>query len=202
MDHKFKSKWESNNLIYDKDYGYDGISWRQRNFMCNFCKKEYKSAQALGGHMNVHRRDRARLRLSSPSLDQPPSPNPNPNTNLNPNFTSTPSSLLCLPYKTFNASLFPLASPSLTMKIEEKQEMFQFAPHKARNFLGEMTKKMNMEGSLANVNGGYYGSSIDQENESRVWKKRDSFRLELEMGLLKDGKFEMELDLELRLGRS
>nr|GEV01729.1 transcriptional regulator SUPERMAN-like [Tanacetum cinerariifolium] len=205
MDHKFKSKWESNSLTYDKDYGYDGISWRQRNFMCNFCKKEYKSAQALGGHMNVHRRDRARLRLSSPPLDYPPSPNPNPipSPNLNPsNFASPPSSLLCLPYKTFHASLFPLASPSSTMKSEEKQEMLQFVPNTARNFLGEMTKKINMEGSFANINGGYYGNSIDQENESRVWKKRESVRLELDMGLLKDGKFDMELDLELRLGRS
>ncbi|EPS64097.1 hypothetical protein M569_10685, partial [Genlisea aurea] len=47
----------------DKEYGF---SWPQRNYKCSFCKKEFKSAQALGGHMNVHRRDRARMRISSP----------------------------------------------------------------------------------------------------------------------------------------
>lgn len=35
--------------------------WPPRCYSCSFCKKMFKSAQALGGHMNVHRRDRARL---------------------------------------------------------------------------------------------------------------------------------------------
>lgn len=36
--------------------------WPPRIYSCNFCDREFRSAQALGGHMNVHRRDRARLR--------------------------------------------------------------------------------------------------------------------------------------------
>eukprot|EP00252_Welwitschia_mirabilis_P019164 TRINITY_DN4373_c0_g1_i1.p1 TRINITY_DN4373_c0_g1~~TRINITY_DN4373_c0_g1_i1.p1 ORF type:complete len:218 (-),score=41.46 TRINITY_DN4373_c0_g1_i1:453-1106(-) len=39
-----------------------GSTWPPRSYSCNFCKKEFRSAQALGGHMNIHRRDRARLR--------------------------------------------------------------------------------------------------------------------------------------------
>ncbi|KAL2463676.1 Transcriptional regulator SUPERMAN [Forsythia ovata] len=39
-----------------------GISWPPRCYTCSFCKREFRSAQALGGHMNVHRKDRARLR--------------------------------------------------------------------------------------------------------------------------------------------
>uniref|UniRef100_A0A0E0CDP6 C2H2-type domain-containing protein n=1 Tax=Oryza meridionalis TaxID=40149 RepID=A0A0E0CDP6_9ORYZ len=49
-------------------------AWRQqqlilqakkaRSYPCGFCRREFRSAQALGGHMNVHRRDRARLRLT------------------------------------------------------------------------------------------------------------------------------------------
>nr|QCQ83117.1 transcriptional regulator SUPERMAN-like protein [Ambrosia artemisiifolia] len=180
MDHRFKSKWESNNYNFDKDYGYDALSWRQRSFMCNFCKKEYKSAQALGGHMNVHRRDRARLRQSSPpSLDLP---------NPNPNLSSPPSSLMCLPFNGFHSSLLSLdiSSPSLTINNDEKQNMFPFVPHSAWDFLGDMRKNVN----------------DDQENESRVWKKREGFKVEMEKGLVKDGKIEMDLDLELRLGRS
>ncbi|XP_030512978.1 transcriptional regulator SUPERMAN-like [Rhodamnia argentea] len=43
-----------------------GLSWPPRSYSCSFCKREFGSAQALGGHMNVHRRDRARLRQSTP----------------------------------------------------------------------------------------------------------------------------------------
>ncbi|KAJ9146703.1 hypothetical protein P3X46_028936 [Hevea brasiliensis] len=38
--------------------------WPPRSYFCNFCGREFGSAQALGGHMNVHRRDRARLKQS------------------------------------------------------------------------------------------------------------------------------------------
>ncbi|KAJ9172400.1 hypothetical protein P3X46_015641 [Hevea brasiliensis] len=41
----------------------DSVSvWPPRSYFCNFCGREFGSAQALGGHMNVHRRDRARLK--------------------------------------------------------------------------------------------------------------------------------------------
>ncbi|XP_051212310.1 uncharacterized protein [Lolium perenne] len=45
-----------------------GVPWpvaAQRSsssYTCGYCKREFRSAQALGGHMNVHRRERARLR--------------------------------------------------------------------------------------------------------------------------------------------
>ncbi|CAL9205991.1 unnamed protein product, partial [Musa hybrid cultivar] len=40
----------------------EAYSWPPRSYSCNFCRREFRSAQALGGHMNVHRRDRARLK--------------------------------------------------------------------------------------------------------------------------------------------
>ncbi|CAL5064442.1 unnamed protein product [Urochloa decumbens] len=50
---------------------------------CGYCKREFRSAQGLGGHMNVHRMDRARLihhqcsshRLSLAAASPPPNPN-------------------------------------------------------------------------------------------------------------------------------
>ncbi|XP_038905404.1 zinc finger protein 11-like [Benincasa hispida] len=54
--------------------------WPPTSYSCSFCRREFRSAQALGGHMNVHRRDRARLKQS-------------PNNNNNPNFTTTDYSL-------------------------------------------------------------------------------------------------------------
>lgn len=57
-----------------------------RSYSCSFCKRGFSNAQALGGHMNIHRKDRARLReFTSPdnnilSLDitkrDAPAPNP------------------------------------------------------------------------------------------------------------------------------
>ncbi|KAI3439611.1 C2H2-type domain-containing protein, partial [Psidium guajava] len=42
-----------------------GCVWPPRSYSCSFCNREFRSAQALGGHMNVHRRDRARLKQSA-----------------------------------------------------------------------------------------------------------------------------------------
>ncbi|CAI9107675.1 OLC1v1007088C1 [Oldenlandia corymbosa var. corymbosa] len=38
-----------------------------RSYECVFCKRGFNTAQALGGHMNIHRKDRARNKPSSSS---------------------------------------------------------------------------------------------------------------------------------------
>nr|CAB3483950.1 unnamed protein product [Digitaria exilis] len=47
-------------------------------YTCGYCRREFRSAQALGGHMNVHRRDRARLRQCCPAAYVPSSSLPTP----------------------------------------------------------------------------------------------------------------------------
>ncbi|KAL5215076.1 hypothetical protein ABZP36_004228 [Zizania latifolia] len=63
-----------------------GFSWPPQrsssSYTCGYCRREFRSAQALGGHMNVHRRERARLRQcpNNPSpacLTRAPLPNLN-----------------------------------------------------------------------------------------------------------------------------
>ncbi|XP_043693250.1 transcriptional regulator TAC1-like [Telopea speciosissima] len=39
-----------------------------RSHVCVFCKRGFTTAQALGGHMNVHRRDRAKIKQNEASL--------------------------------------------------------------------------------------------------------------------------------------
>ncbi|KAI3978194.1 hypothetical protein MKX01_013025 [Papaver californicum] len=65
---KVKETWEYNrSYSYGKEsLGSKFSSWPPRPYTCSFCKREFRSAQALGGHMNVHRRDRARLNQSIP----------------------------------------------------------------------------------------------------------------------------------------
>ncbi|MED6120943.1 hypothetical protein PIB30_025570 [Stylosanthes scabra] len=33
-----------------------------RSYECNFCKRGFSNAQALGGHMNLHRKDKAKIK--------------------------------------------------------------------------------------------------------------------------------------------
>ncbi|XP_043703028.1 transcriptional regulator TAC1-like [Telopea speciosissima] len=48
-----------------------------RSYECTFCKRGFSNAQALGGHMNIHRRDRAKLKEpSSPITKKDPITSP------------------------------------------------------------------------------------------------------------------------------
>ncbi|PON75618.1 Zinc finger transcription factor [Parasponia andersonii] len=37
-----------------------------RSYECTFCKRGFSNAQALGGHMNIHRKDKAKLKQFVP----------------------------------------------------------------------------------------------------------------------------------------
>ncbi|KAB1217826.1 putative transcriptional regulator RABBIT EARS [Morella rubra] len=54
--------WEEKAFAEDAAGPLGGCVWPPRSYSCSFCTREFRSAQALGGHMNVHRRDRAMLR--------------------------------------------------------------------------------------------------------------------------------------------
>ncbi|KAL6142156.1 hypothetical protein ACLB2K_060439 [Fragaria x ananassa] len=59
-----ESSWEEQAFAEDAAGPLGGCIWPPRSYSCSFCRREFRSAQALGGHMNVHRRDRARLKQS------------------------------------------------------------------------------------------------------------------------------------------
>ncbi|KAJ6336112.1 hypothetical protein OIU76_006785 [Salix suchowensis] len=62
-DSKSSSDEEENTDRPDQDTG------TGRSYECVFCKRGFTTAQALGGHMNIHRKDRAKSRPGSvPSL--------------------------------------------------------------------------------------------------------------------------------------
>ncbi|CAM8960197.1 unnamed protein product [Rhodiola kirilowii] len=63
-----------------------------RSYECVFCKRGFTTAQALGGHMNIHRKDRAR-----PKLNPSPSSSLNHESN-NPVFPSTENARNTTPY--------------------------------------------------------------------------------------------------------
>lgn len=50
----------------------DGENPVIRPYECNFCRRGFSNAQALGGHMNIHRRDKAKLKQQR-HFQNPPS---------------------------------------------------------------------------------------------------------------------------------
>lgn len=64
MNSSSSSSWEEKAFAeeYATAGSVGGCIWPPRSYSCSFCMREFKSAQALGGHMNIHRRDRARLK--------------------------------------------------------------------------------------------------------------------------------------------
>ncbi|KAA3481869.1 putative transcriptional regulator RABBIT EARS [Gossypium australe] len=61
--------WEEQAFAEDAARCLRGCIWPPRSYSCSFCNREFKSAQALGGHMNVHRKDRAKLKQLDHSID-------------------------------------------------------------------------------------------------------------------------------------
>nr|KYP67064.1 putative transcriptional regulator RABBIT EARS [Cajanus cajan] len=160
-----------------------GTTWPPRSYTCTFCRREFRSAQALGGHMNVHRRDRARLHQPPPSsfINIPPqelvanaglcllyhlptSPNTSTITNTNNTNTSTSSST-CAPFPP------PTTSPSTLLSISPN------------NFL--MQTSFNFPSTRINTS--FCSSSTKLQQPSTSSSIHDNTHLE-------------EIDLELRLG--
>ncbi|PIN11112.1 hypothetical protein CDL12_16287 [Handroanthus impetiginosus] len=191
---KWGNSWDGANLSFEKDRAY-GFSWPQRNYRCSFCKKEFKSAQALGGHMNVHRRDRARMRLSPNSCDSPsPNPNPNPNANPTPNskpsFSLSSSSFKVLPYNMgwqYSSSSSSLSQEKGLMVVDRTKR--DVVSTFCREDEGGKKKESMIE-----------FTSFTRRKDARVWKGNEFVRLDLNLGMIQDGK--EDLDLELRLGYS
>ncbi|KAF9677694.1 hypothetical protein SADUNF_Sadunf08G0134200 [Salix dunnii] len=186
---KKKKLGDSWNFSGCQSYGHDdypgGLSWPPRSYTCSFCKREFKSAQALGGHMNVHRRDRARLRLSPPRDDQCPiltlSLYPNPN--------------FCTPFNRTIPSLVspPLTAPSTPSLVSEVKK-WTIGGHPlvpSSPDLSDITTNGSRE-SFEDSDG------FTRQDGFKIWNKAEIVRLDLEIGLLSDSKD--DLDLELRLG--
>ncbi|GMH20877.1 hypothetical protein Nepgr_022719 [Nepenthes gracilis] len=176
---RMKNLWESGNFKVEKAYP-GGYPWPPRHYSCSFCGREFSSAQALGGHMNVHRRDRARLRDNSP-----PSSWVNLNLqNPNPNFSSPSSNIYTNQYSLLTLSLSSFSSPQASRNEEELVSGKKARRESLRDF-----PSVNISG----LEGFSHGNGSVE-----VSKVREVMKLDLELGLIREE--EEELDLELRLG--
>ncbi|KAJ1416569.1 Zinc finger C2H2-type [Sesbania bispinosa] len=178
-----------------------GTSWPARNYACSFCKREFKSAQALGGHMNVHRRDRARLRSSLSSWvshDSPPKPNPtfanNPTTTTT-HLSSPPSSYLSdallncthrsplyCPCLTLSSSV--LSPTTTTTSAGDKK------PRLTSSHLPPLSPQIKI-----------FRGCADHEHNKVLFKNNNEHNITLELGIGLLNQPKENLDLELRLGQ-
>ncbi|XP_076942051.1 uncharacterized protein LOC143611795 [Bidens hawaiensis] len=169
-----------------------GTTWPPRSYTCTFCRREFRSAQALGGHMNVHRRDRARLHQAQPNFK-------NPNSS---------SSTLLIPPEELGADtglcfLFSLTKPNAIFKPSSLNNvdgrpspLHSFKPHpNTGNF-------MNIPAVAAHqsVNYALPNSSINEATTSADHKINQRVSLH---NMIKKTNLAIEgIDLELRLGCS
>lgn len=200
---KFKGRWDGTNFSFERDRSY-GFSWPQRNYNCNFCQKEFKSAQALGGHMNVHRRDRAKQLTqhssssSSSEINNTPnlhsSPNPKPNLNHDHKLFLSPKPAAA-PATTFLTYMG--CTPNLNHVVSDQDDGLAVSPQ-----IREIRKKLAVEANSRNDQ--FKGlMKQDKNDESRVHTKKNNQFLGLDLNMnsttgRRDGK--EDLDLELRLG--
>ncbi|RRT42660.1 hypothetical protein B296_00054667 [Ensete ventricosum] len=62
--HKKEATASSEETSSAEPTGHDDAGTKRPYYECTFCKRGFSNAQALGGHMNIHRKDRARERPS------------------------------------------------------------------------------------------------------------------------------------------
>ncbi|XP_061361446.1 probable transcriptional regulator RABBIT EARS [Gastrolobium bilobum] len=173
-----------------------GTTWPPRSYTCTFCRREFRSAQALGGHMNVHRRDRARLH-------QPQYPAASPNTTTTTTTTTSSNYSHFPPHQELVANgglclFYHLPSPnthshSATLNAcgESPSTLLSVSSYPQNNIIMMMptcSPSFDMAraaSSAAGINGfSSYSSKGDEPTNSSTNR----------------GQHHEELDLELRLG--
>ncbi|KAG9152753.1 hypothetical protein Leryth_018910 [Lithospermum erythrorhizon] len=158
-----------------------GATWPPRSYTCSFCMREFRSAQALGGHMNVHRRDRARLHHQPPPSLGGSNNNPLPSSPPRNLIIPTHQDLIskggvCFLYSLPNNNHHGLAPTSLVNNYS----------YNSNNHPPFCASELSPNCPPSEMN---YSASCTNDNHHRQ-----------ENNVVKNDSAEGEIDLELRLG--
>ncbi|XP_038888762.1 transcriptional regulator SUPERMAN-like [Benincasa hispida] len=168
-----------------------GTTWPPRSYTCTYCRREFRSAQALGGHMNVHRRDRARLHQAPPSSSNPMKPSSsNSNSFIIPTPDFNGGGSLCLLYQFPNPNSINggINTPStLNAYIHSPSSLFSMSHHSFNTFSPSST-------SLSPA----FPVNDDHRLETSTFSQSDQQHFSSTSTMENNGS--QELDLELRLG--
>ncbi|KAK2657806.1 hypothetical protein Ddye_010858 [Dipteronia dyeriana] len=153
-----------------------------KSYTCAFCKRGFSNAQALGGHMNIHRRDRAKLRQFTVenllSLDITKTKNPIIDDDHASEEKMNENTFMEYSSEVIKSRTTPNKRPCTSLSeddIEELQQLPFFAETPSAS--GDHIKKERSS------------RSCSEENEEKRIQLRHS-----------DHSSQVELDLELRLG--
>lgn len=197
----YDDSWEEQAFAEDAAGPLGGCIWPPRSYSCSFCKREFRSAQALGGHMNVHRRDRARLKQSPTPHNEILHHNPNQHPCSSSGF-QYPSNQVCTFVYNPNPNSDPdvLASPSSLSRVSApvptqensciEQILVPPYPCSAIN-IQEQRKRPHFSPPPSNPNSGTnhaYDSKAEEEKPSRIldpgcWAKGDYIKPDLSVSL-------------------
>lgn len=166
-----------------------GTTWPPRSYTCTFCRREFRSAQALGGHMNVHRRDRARLHQVHPPSTIPSHPTP-PFINIPPHHQDLG---LCLLYHLPSPNSTTV--PNLNVNGESPSTLLSISPYQPNNLMMQTCSSPSFNFPLAQVSSPHINGSVPSYfcNSTTKLEQPPTLRS------IDNGHLE-ELDLELRLG--
>ncbi|KDP27537.1 hypothetical protein JCGZ_20102 [Jatropha curcas] len=168
-----------------------GTTWPPRSYTCTFCRREFRSAQALGGHMNVHRRDRARLHRQTVLQPTPPLP---PGT-----ISSSNSSTFLIPTQEFSTNggglclLYQLPNPNgvFTPTNISKASPIDPSPSTVLSISPYPQIGQSLTNNYQVINSSHYHSGRPEAAASAAAINKNNSCKELA---------KEEVDLELRLG--
>ncbi|KAI3812727.1 hypothetical protein L1987_17439 [Smallanthus sonchifolius] len=171
-----------------------GTTWPPRSYTCTFCRREFRSAQALGGHMNLHRRDRARLHQAQPNLK-------------NPNSSSASSTLLITNEELVAGDggiclLFSLPKPNSIFKPSSINKVNGSPPHLHSITPHPNTGNFNFPVVMAPHSLNYSLSNSIKNGASTSIDHKSNQRVGLDNTIKKTDLAVEGIDLELRLGCS
>ncbi|TKY51890.1 Transcriptional regulator TAC1 [Spatholobus suberectus] len=161
--------------IDHQEEAHDDTGGTKRSYECTFCKRGFTNAQALGGHMNIHRKDRAKAKQFTP--DASPS--------ITNKFNSDES--MALPF--VSEILNQPTTPYSILESQRNGDMHSHPPPPAHAFYYEFYNprsrplSLNQELRGANLSLQTGPSHADDVHQVRRGNQKDS-----------------EVDLELRLG--
>ncbi|KAI3727895.1 hypothetical protein L6452_16522 [Arctium lappa] len=161
-----------------------GLTWPPRSYTCTFCRREFQSAQALGGHMNVHRRDRARLHQSQTRLMNP---NLSSSALLNPTQELVANGGLYLLYSIPNPNT--IFNPSSLKNVQGNPSI---SPHPNTD------KFMNFAATVADPRDSF-NSSVSNSSDTNVSNRKSDEEVSLVKKRRKTDSTVAGIDLELRL---
>lgn len=166
------------------DHQNEDTAGTKRSYDCTFCKRGFTNAQALGGHMNIHRKDRAKGKQEQ---------TPNPFSSIQGKFTNYEQSYssMTLPF-TSEFQNKPLSHYSIREPQRNRDMYFHPPPTQlAPLHLCEFQNKKSDQ--PMHFNQGFWGADLSlQTGSNHVGHNASQVR----RGNQKDS----EVDLELRLG--